>query len=779
MVSMIITVTNAMFIWSGFVNTKTYSIPNCQKTAYFNSNFIDRGKHLYTVIFILKELTYTEQHFFSSWEPRISKEYLLSSHGMNYLIYRFSSKCNVDASDLFLDVLLNSSLNSGRPFKIYAIIAIVREDDLIKLANIMAPYCIPIISFPYMDFTRVKYSLSSHRYFENVIFLQSRKNSFTDDVLAFVTKNFQVKIVTILFNNADDIAFEAVKMFTKILERNSVCVNHRIIKLDRGIKERSLEILLESARSNVFLMIANKAFDYGSKLIDVFNNRSHTNSFIIMYIVENYNIRKSAKSHFQNLNPKVELLVIFEESSAHYGSFLFYSLNALSNAFGGISRGILMDKSWDSPFVRNLPCKSSEMLIFIIKYFWRVDLHYFVDKSVFARYFRKRNSRFEDILLFSIFPRYDGTHKFLKRVSKNYTDVVSISPICEKTCGPGFTPAYIIETCCWKCVSCWSGYVKKSAGQTNCKKCKDSIPNVNNTQCLPYSNNYFTTTQQVKMLVILLASLSSLYMLCFLLVFLYYRNTPLVKSSNLTLSLIQILVHLMMNGHFVLTKLQQKCSLYLWHTILGGYALKIIMSIYLIKMHQLITIFKSQVVIEKTIIITAKELILPALYMSVNFLITGILLETFRFEYRILEIQASLLRYRYCNIDNFLYFDIISLTTFSIICCIQAFRARKLPANYNETYYVFVGMFTTALLFLVLIPLNASFDKDGRKMFASSAITYCTNIALISITYGYKIVIMIFQKEKNTAEVFQKILLKHMREKVKKKTPSENKETAC
>ena len=79
-------------------------------------------------------------------------------------------------------------------------------------------------------------------------------------------------------------------------------------------------------------------------------------------------------------------------------------------------------------------------------------------------------------------------------------------------------------------------------------------------------------------------------------------------------------------------------------------------------------------------------------------------------------------------------------------------------------------MFTTTILLLVSIPLNASFDKDGQKRFANSCIIYCTNIALIFITYGYKIFIMIFQKERNTTESFQKILLKCMQEKVKKQT---------
>ena len=37
-------------------------------------------------------------------------------------------------------------------------------------------------------------------------------------------------------------------------------------------------------------------------------------------------------------------------------------------------------------------------------------------------------------------------HKILKSISQNYTDVANVLPICEKTCGPGFTPVNIIET---------------------------------------------------------------------------------------------------------------------------------------------------------------------------------------------------------------------------------------------------------------------------------------------------------------------------------------------
>ena len=124
--------------------------------------------------------------------------------------------------------------------------------------------------------------------------------------------------------------------------------------------------------------------------------------------------------------------------------------------------------------------------------------------------------------------------------------------------------------------------------------------------------------------------------------------------------------------------------------------------------------------------------------------------------------------------DLYMNADIILLAILSLICSFQPFVARKLPANFNETYYIFLGMFTSALLFGVSFPLDATFNKDGRKIFVNSCMIYSINMALVSITYGYKIVIILFQKHENTKEVFQKIMLECIQEDVRKHSNKPN-----
>ena len=50
-------------------------------------------------------------------------------------------------------------------------------------------------------------------------------------------------------------------------------------------------------------------------------------------------------------------------------------------------------------------------------------------------------------------------------------------------------------------------------------------------------------------------------------------------------------------------------------------------------------------------------------------------------------------------------------------------------------------------------------------------------MALISIAYGYKIWIILFQKQYNTIEAFQKVLFKMMQENVNKQTQKSTDET--
>ena len=214
--------------------------------------------------------------------------------------------------------------------------------------------------------------------------------------------------------------------------------------------------------------------------------------------------------------------------------------------------------------------------------------------------------------------------------------------------------------------------------------------------------------------------------------------------------------HLISNADLAIIILEQQCICYIL-SILGGYLLKIIMSIYIIKTNQLLAVFQASTKMKKNVCLTFKQAVFPATYITVNMFITVIFLTTYKkIEYDLFEQTDSLITYNYCDMETYFYIDIAFVIIVSVVCSVQALMTGKLPANYNEAYYIFFGMFATTKLLMLSIPLDASFNTDGQKMFVNSLVMYSANMALLSIAYGYKIHIMLFQKHRNTKEPFQK-----------------------
>ena len=83
--------------------------------------------------------------------------------------------------------------------------------------------------------------------------------------------------------------------------------------------------------------------------------------------------------------------------------------------------------------------------------------------------------------------------------------------------------------------------------------------------------------------------------------------------------------------------------------------------------------------------------------------------------------------------ETYFYIDIVFVIILSVVCSVQAFMARKLPANYDENYYIFFGMFARTNLLMLSIPLDVSFNADGQKIFVNSLVMYSANMALLSL----------------------------------------------
>lgn len=184
------------------------------------------------------------------------------------------------------------------------------------------------------------------------------------------------------------------------------------------------------------------------------------------------------------------------------------------------------------------------------------------------------------------------------------------------------------------------------------------------------------------------------------------------------------------------------------------------MSIYIVKTNQLLKIFKSSVKMRRSICSALKETFFPIAYICANGSITAIYLILYhKYEYGIYQAKDPLLKYNYnyCNMESYFYTNTSLVSILSMTCSVQAFLVQKLPSNFNETSYIFLGMFTATLLLVVSIPLNGSFYHDFQMIFVNSIVIYYANIALLSIACGYKIHILLFEKHRNTKKLSRSV----------------------
>ena len=567
------------------------------------------------------------------------------------------------------------------------------------------------------------------------------------------------------------------------LRKNLVCTSIYLVKATTF--QKAIKSMIQKERSNVFLFML-RDYQVLLKLSNVFNSFNDKKRMIL---IDNYDWvtdvkwMRSLRESYPFASFKNSLLDIYIMRGSYKVSYFLYyvyiktiflSVEILLDIFAKSKQKLITSVYCDDEsrtfnqashkFLKNL----TDLLFIHLEA--RGKFQVLNDIDIY--FLPIPGTREKENLIYT----FKGASKKLSGwkcgLCKNLT---SYKQVCTTgNCPVGRYPVYMAQGCCWQCHSCFPGFVKPNEGQQLCTKCNfDAIANANQTKCLPFVFQYFEISDIQQVIAVVLCSLGSLYTSVFLGVFMYFKDTPVVRSSNLKLSVFQMVLHLLMNTQVVLTLLKQIQYVCILHSIMGGYLLRLIMAIYIIKTNQLLTIFQSKTKIDRNVCVKFKEMMFPAIYLTANIFISTLFLAVYsKFEYGVSEVKSTTLKYNFCNMEAYFHIDVALVILLSMICSVQAFIARKLPTNFNETFYIFLGMFTTTILLLLLLPLNASFSEDGQKIFVNSVMIYSANMALISIAYGYKIHIMLFQKHLNTKEAFQRIMLQSIQETVSKQTKS-------
>ena len=295
----------------------------------------------------------------------------------------------------------------------------------------------------------------------------------------------------------------------------------------------------------------------------------------------------------------------------------------------------------------------------------------------------------------------------------------------------------------------------------SCQKCRNTDNNISSCRRHYEHVPYHTSLAYIVYTIMGIGMLTTT-IVC--IIFLVYKETPYVKASHQVMSLVQLFAHFILflaPAMFIGKPSQTLCSA---RPITFGILFTFIMAMIVTKTQKLNFIFHSRLRVSKRQVQMSKkmEISLILLMMVIEFCIAG--LSYFMSPSRILtvynkEIQSYIIK---CNTDEEVMIQMAFGFLLEIMCMIQAFKAKNLPENFNETKHIFIAMILCIMTEAIGLLLRYYvIKKNINKALIDVLILLVMNCILLGIMYGRKCFVIIFRPHLNTPSAFKQNLQLH------------------
>ncbi|EDO42757.1 predicted protein [Nematostella vectensis] len=353
-------------------------------------------------------------------------------------------------------------------------------------------------------------------------------------------------------------------------------------------------------------------------------------------------------------------------------------------------------------------------------------------------------------------PQLDVNNTLIKWKTKK--NVVPTSE-CSKKC-PAGTRQSFINRCCWECFQCPEGTVSSEPGSTNCTRCsEEQMSNKDNTECvsLPLQNiKWEDTTAAV---VLLLTGVGFALNLIVLGVFIRHHDTPVVKGSNqelsylllfiISLSLLMPILHLAHPTAPVCYLVQP------WRYL----TCTACVSVLFLKTNRLVRAFQTTAMPHwfRTYILDRKRQLVVVFFLNlVQFILTllWLALDPPQVKKDITFQKHMFLRCLPYTTSTGLIIRTVMFSYFifmSLLCTLYAFKARKLPDNFNETRYIGFSLYVLLVSWIAYYPVDSALEGFYTTIVAS-ATALLIGYGLLGYLFFPKVFIILRHPEQNTTE---------------------------
>ncbi|XP_073239617.1 extracellular calcium-sensing receptor-like [Porites lutea] len=330
---------------------------------------------------------------------------------------------------------------------------------------------------------------------------------------------------------------------------------------------------------------------------------------------------------------------------------------------------------------------------------------------------------------------------------------------CSHRCPPG-TKQTITVSCCWECIKCPLGSISKQHSSPNCTKCPQlHKSNGDGTACLPLPviNIKWSDATAVVFLILTVIGLLATGMAIF--VFIKNQSTPLVRVSNRELSLL-LLVAIALCFVLTLLHLAQPtktlcCTIYPLRYFINT----TFVSILFLKTNRLVRAFQTNIIPNwfKRYIVDRKRQFLVVLGLNMVEVILAVLWLTLDPPYEHQEIRVQTHVFYTCMPFRSAIGSVLRATMFSyfillsLVCAGYAFKARRLPENFNETRYIGSAMYVLLISWVSFYPVDTSLEGFYTTIVAC-ATALVTAYGILLCVFAPKLFVILLRPEKNTNE---------------------------
>ncbi|XP_055370110.1 extracellular calcium-sensing receptor-like [Betta splendens] len=341
--------------------------------------------------------------------------------------------------------------------------------------------------------------------------------------------------------------------------------------------------------------------------------------------------------------------------------------------------------------------------------------------------------------------------------------------ICSDICPVGTRISQIKgkPNCCFECIPCADGTVAKSRGAAECSPCPQEYwSNKRKDECIPKTIEFLTYQEPIGIAVTVVSLLGASLSLATLMVYIRYRETPVIKASNSELScflLFSLLLCFLCPLTFIGRPTVWTCMLR--HTAFGVTFALCISSV-LGKTIVVVTAFKATFPGNKAatkfgpsqqrIIVcscTVIQIIICVLWLRLNPPFPDMVL---RYSNKKIVLE--------CNPGSEAAFYAVLgyIGLLAITCLVLAFLARKLPNNFNEAKFITFSMLIFCAVWITFIP--AYISSPGKFTVAAETFAILASaFGLLICIFLPKCHIIFIKPEKNTKRhIMGKVLVKQV-----------------